>query len=42
MPAAFATDIALQTAFATPSHFSVTFRRITHLTPRAYRDGVDA
>jgi len=34
------TDVALQTGFATPSHFSVTFRRITNLTPRAYRDGL--
>ena len=34
------TDVALQTGFATPSHFSVTFRRITALTPRAFRDGL--
>jgi AraC family transcriptional regulator len=34
------TEIALRTGFATPSHFSVTFRRITNLTPRAYRDGL--
>lgn len=33
------TEIALQTGFATPSHFSVTFRRIVGTTPRAYRDG---
>lgn len=33
------TEIALQTGFATPSHFSVTFRRIAGMTPRAYRDG---
>jgi AraC family transcriptional regulator len=33
------TEIALQTGFATPSHFSVTFRRITGVTPRAFRDG---
>lgn len=33
------TEIAFQTGFATPSHFSVTFRRITSLTPRAFRDG---
>jgi len=32
------TEIALQTGFATPSHFSVTFRRITGVTPRAFRD----
>ncbi len=32
------TDIALETGFATPSHFSVTFRRIANQTPRAYRD----
>lgn len=34
------TEIALQTGFATPSHFSVTFRRITGVTPRAFRDGL--
>lgn len=32
------TEIALRTGFATPSHFSVTFRRIANVTPRAYRD----
>jgi AraC family transcriptional regulator len=32
------TEIALRTGFATPSHFSVTFRRITGTTPRAFRD----
>lgn len=32
------TEIALRTGFATPSHFSVTFRRITGMTPRAFRD----
>ena len=35
------TEIALRTGFATPSHFSVTFRRITSLAPRAFRDGVE-
>ncbi len=34
------TDVALDTGFATPSHFSVTFRRITGVTPRAFRDGL--
>lgn len=34
------TDIALETGFATPSHFSVTFRRIVNATPRAYRDSL--
>lgn len=34
------TEIALRTGFATPSHFSVTFRRIANATPRAYRDGL--
>jgi AraC family transcriptional regulator len=34
------TEVALQAGFATPSHFSVTFRRITGVTPRAYRDGL--
>lgn len=33
------TEIALQTGFATPSHFSVTFRRIAGVTPRAFRAG---
>ncbi len=33
------TEVALQTGFATPSHFSVTFRRIVGMTPRAFRDG---
>ncbi len=31
-------EIALRTGFATPSHFSTTFRRMTNATPRAYRD----
>ena len=31
-------QIALRTGFATPSHFSVTFRRITGTTPRAFRE----
>jgi len=34
------TEIALRTGFATPSHFSVTFRRITDAAPRAYRDAL--
>jgi AraC family transcriptional regulator len=34
------TDVALQTGFATPSHFSVTFRRIANATPRDYRSGL--
>jgi AraC family transcriptional regulator len=33
------TEVALATGFATPSHFSVTFRRIAGVTPRAWRDG---
>jgi AraC family transcriptional regulator len=37
-PALSITDIALQTGFATPSHFSVTFRRIAKCTPREWRD----
>jgi AraC family transcriptional regulator len=34
------TDVALQTGFATPSHFSVTFRRIASVTPREFRNGL--
>lgn len=34
------TEIALRTGFATPSHFSVTFRRMTNATPRAFRDAL--
>jgi AraC family transcriptional regulator len=34
------TEIAFRTGFATPSHFSVTFRRMTDATPRAYRDAL--
>jgi AraC family transcriptional regulator len=34
------TEVALRTGFATPSHFSVTFRRIADATPRAYRDAL--
>lgn len=34
------TEIALRTGFATPSHFSVTFRRLVNLTARAFRDGL--
>jgi AraC family transcriptional regulator len=33
------TEVALATGFATPSHFSVTFRRLAGVTPRAWRDG---
>ena len=33
------TEVAMRTGFATPSHFSVTFRRITSVTPRAFRGG---
>ena len=29
-----------RTGFATPSHFSVTFRRIAGVTPRAFRAGL--
>jgi AraC family transcriptional regulator len=36
------TDVAFRTGFATPSHFSVTFRRMTQLTPRAYRESMPA
>ncbi|HET8725651.1 MAG TPA: AraC family transcriptional regulator [Anaeromyxobacteraceae bacterium] len=32
-------DVALRTGFATPSHFSSTFRRIAGCTPRAWRAG---
>jgi AraC family transcriptional regulator len=35
------TEIAYRTGFASPSHFSVTFRRITNVAPRAFREGVD-
>ena len=38
-PSLTITEIALQTGFATPSHFSVTFRRIAGVTPRAFRAG---
>jgi AraC family transcriptional regulator len=31
------TEVAFRTGFATPSHFSVTFRRMTQTTPRGYR-----
>jgi AraC family transcriptional regulator len=31
-------EVALRTGFATQSHFSVTFRRIANVTPRAYRE----
>ncbi len=30
-------DVGLRTGFATPSHFSATFRRLTGRTPRAWR-----
>jgi AraC family transcriptional regulator len=33
------TEVALQTGFSTPSHFSVTFRRLASVTPREYREG---
>jgi AraC family transcriptional regulator len=39
-PSLTITEIALRTGFATPSHFSVTFRRIADATPRAYRDEI--
>jgi AraC family transcriptional regulator len=35
------TEIAYRTGFASPSHFSVTFRRITNIAPRAFREGPD-
>jgi len=38
-PSRSITEIALQTGFATPSHFSVTFRRIAGVTPRGFRAG---
>lgn len=38
-PALPITEVALQAGFSTPSHFSVTFRRITGQTPREFRDG---
>lgn len=31
-------EVALSTGFATPSHFATTFRRMTHTTPRGYRE----
>jgi len=33
-------EVALATGFATPSHFATTFRRMTHTTPRAYRESL--
>lgn len=39
-PSGSITEIALRTGFATPSHFSVTFRRIAGVTPRAFRAGL--
>jgi AraC family transcriptional regulator len=36
------TEVALRTGFATPSHFSVTFRRMTSTTPRAYREAISS
>jgi AraC family transcriptional regulator len=38
-PALSITEIALRTGFATPSHFSVTFRRMAGARPRDFRDG---
>jgi AraC family transcriptional regulator len=35
------TEIAYRTGFASPSHFSVTFRRITNIAPRDFRDRKD-
>lgn len=32
-------EVALSTGFATPSHFATTFRRMTRVTPREFRDG---
>jgi AraC family transcriptional regulator len=34
------TEIALRTGFATPRHFSVTFRRVTGMTPRVFRQAL--
>jgi AraC family transcriptional regulator len=31
-------EVALQAGFATPSHFSTAFRRVTSATPRAFRE----
>ena len=31
------TEVALRSGFASSSHFSVTFRRVTGLTPREFR-----
>jgi AraC family transcriptional regulator len=31
-------EVAMRTGFATPSHFSATFRRLTGSTPRGWRD----
>jgi AraC family transcriptional regulator len=33
-------EVALQTGFATPSHFSTTFRRMTRTTPRSFREAL--
>jgi AraC family transcriptional regulator len=33
-------EVALRAGFATPSHFATTFRRLTHATPRAYRETI--
>jgi len=30
-------EVALRSGFATPSHFSTVFRRVTSATPREYR-----
>jgi AraC family transcriptional regulator len=36
-PALSVSDVALRVGFATPSHFSTTFRRVTSVTPRSFR-----
>lgn len=36
-PSVAITEVALRTGFATPSHFSVAFRRVTKMAPRAFR-----
>jgi len=33
-------EVAMSAGFATPSHFATTFRRMTHTTPRTYRDSL--
>ena len=36
------TDVALRAGFASQSHFSTAFRRLTNITPGRYRQGLIA